>query len=307
MIKCCSQFYYEVNPIYKVTNSKHEVGKIDLKPGLYIVATPIGNLGDISLRALETLNSVDQIACEDTRVTKKLLKSFAISARLTSYHEYNAKRYRPKLIAKMMDGGALALVSDAGTPTICDPGFKLVKECIFNNIPITFLPGASASLSGLVLSGLPTDRFYFHGYLAPKQKKRREELYDLGAIPSTIVFYETSERLVGALEDVLTVLGNREIAVAREITKLYEEIKRGRVKEILRELCSNQKLKGEYVIVLGPKAAEVLGDEELSKILLNRMENMSLKDAVLEASSLTKRSRQEIYKIALAVKKTKKR
>ena len=290
-----------------MTNSKHEVGKIDLKPGLYIVATPIGNLGDVSLRALETLNSVDQIACEDTRVTKKLLKSFAIATRLTSYHEYNAKRNRPKLIAKMLDGSALALVSDAGTPTICDPGYKLVRESIANNIPITLLPGASALLSGLVLSGLPTDRFYFHGYLAPKQKKRKQELYDLNTIPTTIVIYETSERLMGALEDVLAVLGNREIAVAREITKLYEEIKRGRVEEILKELYSNQKLKGEYVIVLGPKAAEVsVDDKELSKILLNRMEGMSLKDAVIEVASLTKRSRQEIYKIALAVKKAKK-
>ena len=295
-----------MNPIYKVTNSKHEVGKIDLKPGLYIVATPIGNLGDVSLRALETLNSVDQIACEDTRVTKKLLKSFAIATRLTSYHEYNAKRNRPKLIAKMLDGSALALVSDAGTPTICDPGYKLVRESIANNIPITLLPGASALLSGLVLSGLPTDRFYFHGYLAPKQKKRKQELYDLNTIPTTIVIYETSERLMGALEDVLAVLGNREIALARELTKLYEEIKRGRVEEILKELYSNQKLKGEYVIVLGPKAAEVVGDKELSKILLNRMEGMSLKDAVIEVASLTKRSRQEIYKIALAVKKAKK-
>ena len=296
-----------MNPIYKVTNSKHEVGKIDLKSGLYLVATPIGNLGDVSLRALETLNSVDQIACEDTRVTKKLLKSFAIDTRLTSYHEYNAKRNRPKLIAKMLNGSALALVSDAGTPTICDPGYKLVRECIANNILITFLPGASASLSGLVLSGLPTDRFYFHGYLAPKQKKRKQELYDLNTIPTTIVIYETSERLMGALEDVLAVLGNREIAVAREITKLYEEIKRGRVEEILKELYTNQKLKGEYVIVLGPKAAEVIvDDKELSKILLNRMEGMSLKDAVIEVASLTKRSRQEIYKIALAVKKAKK-
>ena len=296
-----------MNPIYKVTNSKHEVGKIDLKSGLYLVATPIGNLGDVSLRALETLNSVDQIACEDTRVTKKLLKSFAIATRLTSYHEYNAKRNRPKLIAKMLNGSALALVSDAGTPTICDPGYKLVRECIANNIPITFLPGASASLSGLVLSGLPTDRFYFHGYLAPKQKKRKQELYDLNTIPTTMVIYETSERLMGALEDVLAVLGNREMALARELTKLYEEIKRGRVKEILKELYSNKKLKGEYVIVLGPKAVEaVVGDKELSKILLNRMEHMSLKDAVLEVASLTKRSRQEIYKIALAVKKAKK-
>ena len=290
-----------------MTNSKQEVGKVDLKPGLYIVATPIGNLGDISLRALETLNSVDQIACEDTRVTKKLLNSSAIATRLSSYHEYNAKRNRPKLIAQMLDGSSLALVSDAGTPTICDPGYKLVKECISNNIPITFLPGASASLSGLVLSGLPTDRFYFHGYLAPKQKKRKEELYDLSVIPSTIVFYETSERLMGVLEDILAVLGNREIAVARELTKLYEEIKRGRVREVLKELYSNQKFKGEYVVVLGPKAAEVVvGDEELSKILLNRMEDMSLKDAVLEAASLTKRSRQEIYKIALAIKMSKK-
>ena len=290
-----------------MTNSKHEVGKIDLKSGLYLVATPIGNLGDVSLRALETLNSVDQIACEDTRVTKKLLKSFAIDTRLTSYHEYNAKRNRPKLIAKMLNGSALALVSDAGTPTICDPGYKLVRECIANNILITFLPGASASLSGLVLSGLPTDRFYFHGYLAPKQKKRKQELYDLNTIPTTIVIYETSERLMGALEDVLAVLGNREIALARELTKLYEEIKRGRVKEILKELYTNQKLKGEYVIVLGPKAAEVVvSDKELSKILLNRMEDMSLKDAVLEVASLTMRSRQEIYKIALAVKKAKK-
>ena len=207
----------------------------------------------------------------------------------------------------MLDGSALALVSDAGTPTICDPGYKLVRECIANNIPITFLPGASASLSGLVLSGLPTDRFYFHGYLAPKQKKRKQELHDLNTIPTTIVIYETSERLMGALEDVLAVLGNREIALARELTKLYEEIKRGRVEEILKELYSNQKLKGEYVIVLGPKAAEVVvGDKELSKILLNRMEDMSLKDAVLEVASLTKRSRQEIYKIALAVKKAKK-
>ena len=207
----------------------------------------------------------------------------------------------------MLDGSALALVSDAGTPTICDPGYKLVRECIANNIPITFLPGASASLSGLVLSGLPTNRFYFQGYLAPKQKKRKQELYDLNTIPTTIVIYETSERLVGALEDVLAVLGNREMALARELTKLYEEIKRGRVEEILRELYSNKKLKGEYVIVLGPKAAEVVvGDKELSKILLNRMEDMSLKDAVLEVASLTKRSRQEIYKIALAVKKVKK-
>src|ERR1700731_2965535 len=200
-------------------------------PGLYLVATPIGNLGDITLRALETLAGVDIIACEDTRITRRLTERYAISAQLKPYHEHNAEAARPKILQWLAGGAAIALVSDAGTPLISDPGFKLVREVCAAGHAVIALPGASSVLSALAVGALPTDRFFFEGFLPPKQTARRARLAELARIDATLVMFESGNRVQDTLADLAEIMGARDAALCREMTKLHEEIKRGPIAE----------------------------------------------------------------------------
>src|SRR5579863_9721766 len=193
----------------------------DLAPGLHVVATPIGNLADISLRALATLAAADAVVAEDTRVTKTLLAHYGIATPLVAYHEHNAAVMRPHLIARLANGAALALVSDAGTPLISDPGYKLVAEALVEGLAVTSVPGASAVLTALVVAGLPTDRFFFEGFLPPKTTARRQRIAELSTSPGTLVFFESPRRVADTLVDLAAVLGPRDAALARELTKIF--------------------------------------------------------------------------------------
>jgi len=276
----------------------------NLAPGLHIVATPIGNLRDITLRALETLAGADLIACEDTRVTRKLLDRYGIATPQTPYHEHNAAKARPLLLRRLADGAAIALVSDAGTPLISDPGFKLVRAATQAGHPITALPGASALLAGLTVAGLPTDQFFFAGFLPPKEAARRARIAELGRIPATLVVFETGPRVAAALAELAAGLGQkREAALCRELTKLHEEVLRGDLETLARN-CAHSELRGEIVLVIAPPAepaaASVAETETLLRAALLRV---SLKDAVGEVAEATGLPRREIYQRALALAK----
>ena len=197
-----------------------------------MIATPIGNLGDITLRALETLKLVDVIACEDTRVTRRLLDRYAVTTSMLAYHEHNAERVRPKLVERLKTGDAVGLVTDAGTPLISDPGFKLVRAAIDAGVPVTALPGPTAMIMALTVGGLPTDRFMFAGFLPNRQTARRRTLEELRALDATLVFYESPRRLAATLADMSDLLGSRDAAVGRELTKRYEEVIRGPIDEL---------------------------------------------------------------------------
>src|SRR6202521_73128 len=209
-----------------------------LVPGLHVVATPIGNLGDVTLRALEVLAGADLIACEDTRVTRRLLDHYGITTPLAPYHEHNAAAARPKLLARLAAGDAVALVSDAGTPLISDPGFKLAREAGAAGHAVTALPGASAVLAALAVSGLPTDRFMFEGFLPAREGQRRKRIDEIKVIPATLVLFETGPRIAAALADLAAALGPREAAICRELTKLYEEVRRGDLASLAREYAA---------------------------------------------------------------------
>src|SRR5271156_5054932 len=220
-----------------------------LEGGLYIVATPIGNLGDVTLRALQTLAGADLIACEDTRVSRKLLDRYGIGTPLTPYHDHNAAKARPVLLRRLAEGAAIALISDAGTPLISDPGYKLVRAAQDAGHAITALPGASALLPALSVAGLPTDQFFFAGFLPPKQAARRGRIAELSRIPATLVLFETGPRVAATLGDLAAGLGNREAAMCRELTKLHEEILRADLAALARACAANEP-RGEIVVVV---------------------------------------------------------
>ena len=222
------------------------------KGTLYIVSTPIGNREDITLRAIRILKEVDLIAAEDTRHTLHLLKHFGVQTPLTSYFEGNELKKKEFILSKLKQGERIALVSDAGTPGISDPGFRLIQTAIGNQIPIVHIPGPSAAIAALSVSGLPTDAFLFKGFLPHKSKKRRDMLEALREIRETLIFYESPHRLVESFKDILDVLGDREIVLTRELTKLYEEILRGKVSEILSQI-GERTLKGEITLVIAGK------------------------------------------------------
>ena len=273
---------------------------------LYLIPTPIGNLGDITERACQMLRKVDLIACEDTRNTQKLLGLFGIktSAPLWTYHEYNADKMRPTLIEKLLEGIDIGLVSDAGTPLISDPGYRLVKDCIEHNISIVPLPGANAVLPALLLSGLASDRFLFNGFLPNKSSARKTELSELKNIPATLIFYESPHRVLDTLKDMLAVFGERDACVVRELTKKFEERKSGKISELIEFYNENGDPKGEIVIVVarGDKKEEVSFDiHALLKEALKK--NTSLRDAVDEVTQATGLDRRKIYKEALDIQK----
>ena len=275
-----------------------------LPAGLYLVATPIGNLRDITVRALEVLAAADLIACEDTRVTRKLLDHYGIATPLTPYHEHNAAEARPKLLARLADGAAIALVSDAGTPLVSDPGYKLVREARAAATNVTALPGASAVLAALTLSGLPTDRFLFEGFLPAKEGARRARITSLKRVPATLVLFETGPRIAGALADLAAGLGPREAALCRELTKLYEEVRRGDLATLAREAVQGDEPRGEIVVVVAPPDRQ---DEmtalDLDALLRAALDRLSVKEAVAEIAAVTGKSRREVYQRALALTK----
>jgi 16S rRNA (cytidine1402-2'-O)-methyltransferase len=276
-----------------------EVGR--LAPGLHIVATPIGNLGDITLRALETLAGADLIACEDTRVTRKLLHRYAIATALTPYHDHNAAKVRPALLQRLAQGAAIALVSDAGTPLVSDPGFKLVRAARDAGHAVTALPGASAVLAALAVAGMPTDQFFFAGFLPPKSAARRTRIAELGRIPATLVLFETAPRLAATLADLAAVLGQREVALCRELTKLHEEVRRADAATLA---LGGAELRGEIVLVIAPpQALQRPSASEAEGMLRAALARVSLKDAVVEVATATGLPRRELYQQALVLAK----
>ncbi len=267
--------------------------------GLYLVATPIGNLGDISLRALELLAAADIIACEDTRVTRKLTERYGIATPLMAYHEHNAGEARPKIIARLDEGQVVALVSDAGTPLISDPGYKLVRATVEAGHPVTALPGASAVLGALNVAGLPTDRFFFEGFLPPKHGGRQKRIAELSTIPATLVLFESGPRLAAALADLAQGLGPRQAAVCRELTKLHEEVRRESLVSLAQQYADGAEIRGEIVIVIAPPAEDAGSADDLDELLRRALARVSVKDAVGEVALATGRSRREVYQRAL--------
>jgi len=273
------------------------------EPGLYLVATPIGNLSDITLRALEVLAGADVIACEDTRVTRKLTDRYGISTPLTPYHEHNAAEARPKLLARLAAGQAVALVSDAGTPLISDPGYKLALAARAAGHAVSALPGASAVLAALNVAGLPTDRFFFEGFLPPKQGARQKRIAALAAIPATLVFFESGPRLAAALADLADGLGRRAAAVCRELTKLHEEVRRASLDALARAYAEGAETRGEIVIVVAPPSEPETADADIDALLRQALARVSVKDAVDEVAVMTGRPRRDIYRRALELVK----
>jgi 16S rRNA (cytidine1402-2'-O)-methyltransferase len=273
------------------------------KPGLYLVATPIGNLGDITLRALEVLAGADIIACEDTRVTRKLLDRFGIRTPLTPYHEHNAAEARPKLLGRLNEGQAVALVSDAGTPLISDPGYRLVREALAAGHAVTALPGASSVLTALSLAGLPTDRFFFEGFLPPKQAARQKRIAALATIPATLVLFEAGPRIAESVADLAEGLGPREAAVCRELTKLHEEVRRGPLTELAAHYAEGAETRGEFVLVVAPPVDQKVAPEDIDALLREALARTSLKDAVAEVAMATGQPRREVYQRALDLTK----
>jgi 16S rRNA (cytidine1402-2'-O)-methyltransferase len=272
-----------------------------LAPGLHIVATPIGNLKDISFRALATLAAADAILAEDTRTSKTLLAHYGIATPLLPYHEHNAAQMRPKILERLRQGGRLALISDAGTPLVSDPGYKLVAELVAQGLPVTGIPGPSAVLAALVLAGLPTDRFFFEGFLPPKSAARKARLTELSAIPGTLVFFESPRRLAEMLTDAAAMLGARPGAVARELTKYYETVRRGPLPELAAHYTQDEEARGEIVVMIGPPEAASLaaGADALEAALRAALETLSLKEAVAQVAAASGQPRRVVYARAL--------
>jgi len=273
----------------------------ELAAGLHLVATPIGNLGDMTLRGLWVLRNVDRILCEDTRVTARLLARFGIATPLDPYHDHNADRVRPAVLEGLRRGDRVALVSDAGTPLVSDPGFKLVRAALAENLPVTAAPGPSAALTALILSGLPPDVFLFAGFLPPRSTARRRALRQWTSLDATLVFFEGPSRLAASLADMAEVLGPRDAAVARELTKRHEEIRRGGLSELAAHYQMAGPPRGEAVIVVGPPEPEALPEADIDARLRELLETHSLRDAVARLAGETGLARRALYDRALAL------
>lgn len=275
-----------------------------LSPGLYLIATPIGHLADISLRAIATLARADVVYCEDTRHSRTLLAHYAIRASLRPYHEHNAETERPRVLAELAAGRTVALISDAGTPLISDPGFKLVREAAAAGHAVTTVPGPSATLAALTVAGLPTDAFFFAGFLPAKEGARKTRLGELAAVPGTLVFFEAPTRAAATLADLKETLGNREAALARELTKLHEEVRRGPLADLAAH-ATQEPPKGEVVIVVGPPVDEDVSDAAIAERLAPALETLSLRDATKMVSDTLRVPKARVYDIALDLKRRK--
>ena len=268
--------------------------------GLYIVATPIGNLGDITMRAAETLARCDAIACEDTRVTQKLIRHLGITKPLWRYDDHASETDRMKLV-NAMQGKAIALVSDAGMPLVSDPGYRLVRDARAAGVPVTVLPGANAPLAALALSGLPNDRFLFAGFLPPKDKARRDVLEELAAVRTTLIFFETAPRLAKSLAAIGEVLPGREVAVAREITKLFEECRSGSPADVLAHYEAHPP-KGEIVLLVGPPAESAASEADAEVMLAQLLKTEKASKAVAQVARATGMDRKALYARAMELK-----
>ena len=280
----------------------HRPSKLD--PGLYLVATPIGNLADITLRALAALAGADLVACEDTRHTGRLLAAHGVAAKLVSYNDHNAPRVRPRLIAQLHAGAIVCLVSDAGTPLVSDPGYRLVTEAIAAGVPVHPVPGPSAVLAALTVSGLPTDRFYFAGYLPARAQARRAALARIAAIDATLVLLESPRRLGALLADAAAALGARPAAVARELTKLHEEVVRAPL-DALAGRFADRAPRGECVLVIGAPAepaGQAVSDAEVDRLLGAALAELSPARAAQAVAQRTGRARRALYTRALALR-----
>jgi 16S rRNA (cytidine1402-2'-O)-methyltransferase len=272
-----------------------------LAPGLYIVATPIGNLRDITLRALDVLKAADLVLAEDTRVTGKLLAAYGLSAKLERYDEYAAERARPKALSALVNGGKVALVSDAGTPLVSDPGYKLVRAAADLKIPVFPIPGASALLSGLAVAGLPTDRFLFAGFPPPKSGARRTFFEELAGVRATLVFYEGGSRLAASLADMAAVFGDREACVGRELTKLFETTTRATLSELAADPQFAQP-KGEIVVLVAPGRETQATAQDADAALADALTRLKPADAAAEVAKALGLPRRDLYRRALELK-----
>ena len=271
-----------------------------VEPGLYIIATPIGNLGDISARAIDILKHVDVILAEDTRMTARLLSHYHIETPMRPYNDHNAAKQRPEIL-EQISRQAVALVSDAGTPLISDPGYKLVAEARDAGLPVTTAPGPSAAIAALSIAGLPSDRFFFAGFPPPKSAARKRVLMELAAIPATLIFYESPKRLEAFLKDIAQVYGPRPMAVARELTKLYEEVLRGSADDILGQFADRQ-IRGEIVVLIGPPEDDAQ-EFDLDTALTDALKNQRLKEAVAQVTAQSGLPRKQVYARALELNK----
>jgi 16S rRNA (cytidine1402-2'-O)-methyltransferase len=274
-----------------------------LESGLYLVATPIGNAADITLRALDILSRADMVLCEDTRTSGKLMKIHGISATLQPYHEHNAERVRPMIMKHLNQGQVVAMISDAGMPLVSDPGYKMVEACVKEGVMVTAAPGPSATLTALILSGLPTDRFFFQGFLSSKKGARKKSLNEISAIPGTLIFLESAKRLAESLADMSSVLGNRPAAVGRELTKFYEEIRRGNLNELAAHYAGAGAPKGEITVCVGPPLATVPpSDAALDIMLKEALISHSVKEVAAHFAVTTGLPKRILYNRALILK-----
>jgi 16S rRNA (cytidine1402-2'-O)-methyltransferase len=287
----------------KALGAFRKSGGGELAPGLYVTATPIGNARDVTLRALDVLSACDLIAAEDTRVSAKLLSIHGISRPLTPYNDHNGARERPKLLARLKHGARIALVSDAGTPLVSDPGYKLVREALSEGIAVHAVPGASATLAALALAGLPSDRFFFAGFLPAKSGERGSALAELKDIRATLIFFESAQRLGESLTQMAAVLGDRAVAVTRELTKLHEEVRRGTLVLLAQRYASEPPPKGEVTILVGPPPERPADVSRIDALLDRALPFMPVKEASELIALALDRPRKEIYQRALGKKK----
>jgi len=290
----------DTNPSQHLTGE--ELQSVSLDAGLYVVATPIGNLRDITLRALDTLRAADIILAEDTRQSRKLLDAYDIKTPLTPYHDHNAAKRVPGVIKDLESGKTVALVSDAGTPLVSDPGFKLVRAAIKAGINVFPLPGASAVLAGLVKSGLPSDRFMFAGFLPPKSAARKTALEELVSVKATLIFFETGPRIAGCLKDMRDVLDDRDVALTRELTKRYEEARYGSFESLI-ESVKAEPPRGELVLLVGPpKTGDRWSEEEVVSALKVQIADLGVKRASAEVAAQCGWPKRDVYQLALKLK-----
>ena len=267
-----------------------------------IVSLPIGNLKDITLRAIETLEQSDIIYCEDTRTTIKLTNHYNIKATLKSYHEHSTAKVREKIINELGDGKNISLVSDAGTPLISDPGYKLIRDIKKSGFNVSSAPGVSSTVMALTLSGIPSDKFLFVGFLPTKKSSRSDYLIEISNINASIIIFESAKRINGTLMALKEILGNRKVAICRELTKKFEEIINGNISDVLKELSSRDSLKGEIVIVVSGPDDSNEKDIDIELMLMDALSTMSASEASKEVSKFTNLSRKEVYNVALKLK-----